>query len=291
MNDVVRLGSCALLFSILWVGPALGFAASAAEKPSPVPSKGAATALAATPPDPTPHTKVVSYSKRDVIAVNTKLRFTSLIVLPAHERILDFTVGDKEGWVVEGAESFAYVKPVRVGASTNMNLVTASGNVYSFLLTEVSKEPEAEADLKIFVESKASTVEATESRPRFVSAAEVENYRRQVEIAKEETREAKQAAQEAIDRGITTFISNVRFPYRFEAGKAPFNVRSMYRDDRFTYIRARPEETPTLYEIRDGKPNLVNFDYRDGVYVTDRIIGRGYLAIGKRKLAFQSEED
>ena len=62
-------------------------------------------------------------------------------------------------------------------------------------------------------------------------------------------------------------MANVRFPYHFEAGKKPFSVRAMYHDDRFTYIQARPEETPTLYELKDGQPNLVNFTYKDGVYV------------------------
>jgi Conjugal transfer protein len=64
----------------------------------------------------------------------------------------------------------------------------------------------------------------------------------------------------------------------------------MYNDDKFTYIQARPEETPTLYEIKDGKPNLVNFDYRDGVYVVQKILGRGYLMMGKQKLAFTREQ-
>jgi hypothetical protein len=64
----------------------------------------------------------------------------------------------------------------------------------------------------------------------------------------------------------------------------------MYHDDRFTYIQARPEETPTLYEIKDGMPNLINFDFKDGLYVVDKILDRGYLAIGKQKLPFKREE-
>ena len=65
----------------------------------------------------------------------------------------------------------------------------------------------------------------------------------------------------------------------------------MYNDDRgFTFIHARPEETPVLYEIKDGKPNLVNFEYRDGVYVVQKTLDRGYLAIGNQKLNFKREE-
>jgi len=58
----------------------------------------------------------------------------------------------------------------------------------------------------------------------------------------------------------------------------------------FTYIQARPEETPTLYETKDGQPNLVNFDYKDGVYVVGKILDRGYLVIGKQKWGFLREE-
>jgi len=292
MNHFVRSGSRALLSSILIAGSALGSEKPQRSKQPPTLKREAAAPAAAADSNPTtPFSKVVSYGRNDVATVSTKLRFTTLIVLPATERILDFVIGDKEFWVVDGSENFAYVKPAKAGAHTNMNLVTASGNIFSFLLTEVSEIPDAQPDLKVFVEpAEKPMVDAAKREPRFVSAAEVENYRRQVEIAKEETREAKQAAQAAIDSGITRFISNVRFPYRFAAGKAPFFVRAMYHDDKFTYIQARPEETPTLYEVKDGKPNLVNFDYKDGVYVTDRIIGRGYLAIGKRKLAFRSED-
>jgi type IV secretion system protein VirB9 len=82
----------------------------------------------------------------------------------------------------------------------------------------------------------------------------------------------------------------MRFPYRFEAGKKPFFVRAMYNDDKFTYIQARPEETPALYEVQDGKPNLVNFEYKEGVYVVAKILERGYLVIGKQKLSFTRED-
>ena len=57
-----------------------------------------------------------------------------MIILPEQEEILDFVCGDKEFWVVSGAQNLAYVKPAKAGATTNLNLVTASGNVYSFLL-------------------------------------------------------------------------------------------------------------------------------------------------------------
>jgi len=245
----------------------------------------------APPNAPMPAARLVEYGERDVIPVKTKIRYTTLIILPKNEQILDFTCGDKEFWVINGSQNFAFVKPARIGAQTDLNLVTASGNVYSFALSEVSGTMQAEPDLKLFVELKdPAMADASRSTPKFVSAQEVENLKQQLESARDENRQAKQAAQTAIDKGIHQFVSNVRFAYRFEAGKKPFYIRAMYHDDRFTYIQARPEETPALYEIKDGQPNLVNFEYRDGVYVVQKILDKGYLVIGKQKLSFTREK-
>jgi len=241
-------------------------------------------------PDTEPRAKVVEYGDKDVVRLNTKLRYTTLIVLPKNERILDFTCGDKEFWVVSGTENFAFVKPAKAGALTNLNLITAAGRIYSFVLAEVSQS-DLTPDLKVFVEHKEDgMIPEPSGPPQFVSARVVEDCRQQIELAKEETRQVKQESQAAIDRAISQFISNVRFPYRFDAGKKPFFVRAMYTDKQFTYIQARPEETPTLYEIKDDKPNLVNFQYKNGVYVVEKILDQGYLAIGKEKLSFKKDE-
>jgi type IV secretory pathway VirB9-like protein len=211
--------------------------------------------------------------------------------LPKEEQILDFTCGDKEFWIVNGTLNFAYVKPAKAGSQTNLNLITASGNIYSFVFAEISEIPNTEPDLKVFIEPKEeSMIAATASPAKFVSAQVVDKYRQEAETAKEETRQAKESAQAAIDSGIAKFLANVRFPYRFEAGKKPFLVRAMYNDDKFTYIQARPEETPTLYEVKDGSPNLINFHYKEGVYVVDKILDQGYLAIGKQKLGFSRQD-
>ena len=55
-------------------------------------------------------------------------------------------------------------------------------------------------------------------------------------------------------------------------------------------LQARPEETPALYEMKDGKPNLINFEYKNGRYVVSKVLGDGYLAIGKQKLAFSKQD-
>ena len=78
----------------------------------------------------------VSASERTLIPLTTKLRYTTMILLPEQEEILDVVCGDRDFWVISAAQHIAHVKPAKEGAATNLNLVTASGRVYSFLLTE-----------------------------------------------------------------------------------------------------------------------------------------------------------
>src|SRR5476651_1005438 len=115
-------------------------------------------------------TREVTYSPRSIVPINAKLRFTTMIILPEQEQILDFVCGDKEFWVVSGTQNLAYVKPAKAGASTNLNLVTASGNVYSFLLTEGTDEP----DLKLYVTGDDTMKTTLAAAPKFYSAAQVE---------------------------------------------------------------------------------------------------------------------
>src|SRR5213596_2196103 len=150
-------------------GPAIAEQRRAVKSPARVSPETASEAKNADPetpansqaPDVEPRVKVVDYDEKDIVRVNTKLRYTTLIVLPKEERILDFACGDKEFWVVNGTENFAYVKPAKAGAQTNLNLITVAGNIYSFVLHEVSESGELAPDLKVFVESKdAGALEA-----------------------------------------------------------------------------------------------------------------------------------
>src|SRR3974390_1884983 len=96
--------------------------------------------------------RTVKYSQQDIIPVRAKLRFSTLIVLPQNEDILDFATGDKEFWIVNGAHNLCYVHPAQAGIRSDLHLITSTGRVYSFLLTEISNDPSVEPDLKLFVE-------------------------------------------------------------------------------------------------------------------------------------------
>ena len=59
------------------------------------------------------------------------MRYTTLIVLPENEEILDFTTGDKDFWIINGAHNLCYIHPAQTRIRSNLNLITASGHVYS----------------------------------------------------------------------------------------------------------------------------------------------------------------
>jgi Conjugal transfer protein len=292
MKSTARHIASVVLSSVLLAAPA------AAEQSSRAPKKRASAQLASAAvktPETVPQAKVVAYNPQDVVPVRTKVRFVTLIVLPQGEEILEVACGDKDFWSINGVQNLAYVKPAQEGIKTNLNLVTASGNIYSFILSEGSST-RGEPDFKVVIEPGGASAgqgpraASSDGAPKFVSVREFEDTRREMREAQEDARKARAATHEAVAAGVRQFVSNLRFAYRFEAGRKPFHVRAMGHDNRFTYIHARPEETPTLYEIKDGKPNLVSFDYQDGVYVISKILDSGYLAIGKRRLPFKREE-
>jgi type IV secretion system protein VirB9 len=61
----------------------------------------------------------------------------------------------------------------------------------------------------------------------------------------------------------------------------------VWRDEKFTYLRGHFQETPALYELKDGKGSLINFDYNDGLYTIPKTVADGYLTIGKQRVEFK----
>ncbi len=230
----------------------------------------------------------------EVIEVRARLRFATTVVLPEDEKILDWVCGDAEYWSVQGAANLAFVKPTAEGIRTNVTLVTDKGRVYALLFRELGDEP-GEPDLKLFISG-----EETPDRPprgldplRFDARGSAGALEREAAEAREQARQAADRAERQIEtereRFRAEYPRTMRFDYVVDrlSGKDPFKVMAIWRDDRFTYIRAEPEEAPALYEERDGQPSLVPYDFADGLYVTRRPLADGWLQIGKRRLRFR----
>ena len=237
--------------------------------------------------------RTVKYAQQDIVQVQAKVRYSTLIVLPENEDILDFATGDKEFWIVNGAHNLCYVHPAQTGIRTDLHLITSAGHVYSFLLNEISKEPNVEPDLKVFIEPKEqSSVAGSNGFQGYVRAGEAEAYKKELETLRSQTADQIRAAQaqsaEQVNKFRAEYAGKLRLDYQIEARAArePFLVRAIYHDDAFTYIRCAAREKPALYEVKDGKPNLIQFQFENGVYVAPKILDNGYLAVGKKKLVF-----
>jgi type IV secretion system protein VirB9 len=237
--------------------------------------------------------RLVKYSQTDIIPIHAKVRFSTLIVLPADDEILDFTTGDKDFWIINGAHNLCYLHPAQAGLRSNLNLVTASGHVYSFLLTEISNQPNTDPDLKVFIVPKEeSTIAGNLAPAKYVRASEADAYKDELTQLRSQAAQEVQRAQTQAEAQVAqykwTYPANLRFDYAYDrkAKQAPFLVSEIYHDDNFTYILCAAQEKPTIYELKDKKPNLINFDYQNGVYVIPKIVDSGYLVLGKKKLTF-----
>jgi type IV secretory pathway VirB9-like protein len=224
----------------------------------------------------------VSATERGVIPLQTRLRYTTMVVLPEGDEILDVLCGDRDFWVISATQNIAHVKPAKAGAETNLNLVTSSGAIYSFMLTEKSSPP----DIKVYVQSEERV---TTGKPKYYSAAQVQTLEAQIEELRAAARDEARRLDEAVAAYRQEYPARLQFPYGSPKYEKPFLVRSMWHDGEFTYVKTDATELPALYEMKDGKPSIVNFQVRQGTYVVPKVLDRGYLALGNQRFSFEQQ--
>lgn len=223
--------------------------------------------------------RTVQYHAQDIVPIHAKLKYTTLIEIPGTEKILEAATGDKEFWVVDVVGNFCFVHPAKAGIGSNLNLITDKGNIYSFTLQDVS-DGSAPPDLKVLVQPVDRTSMVASTGPaQFVPAAQLEQSRDQ--IATMQTHVAQ-----AVDEYKSAYPLTLKFDYRFTQNKAPFDIQSIYHDERFTYIKTTAPEKFSVYEMKDGKPNLINYELRDGTYIIPKIMDSGYVELGKQHMSF-----
>jgi len=225
--------------------------------------------------------RIVKYHANDIVSVRAKMRYTTLIELPSAEKILEVATGDKDFWIIDTVGNYCFLHPAKQGIHSNLNLITDKGNVYSFTLDDVEN---AEPDLKVVIEpSDPSLVTTTDGSNRLVPENEAIRAQQQAKIAEAEAaRKIEQFRSEYPTK-------DLKFDYTFHNEK-PFDVSAIYHDDRFTYIRSSAQEKFAVYELKDGKPNLISFELMNGTYVIPQVVDRGYLEIGKRHLSFERRD-
>ena len=192
---------------------------------------------------------------------------------------MEAATGDKDFWVVDVVGNFCFVHPAKAGISSNLNLITDKGNIYSFTLQDVSNSS-ITPDLKVIVEpADRSSIVAASGPPQFVPAAQLEQTRQQLTAVESHI-------TQAVDEYKSAYPMQLKFDYAFKANEAPFNIQSIYHDEKFTYIKTNAPEKFSIYEIRDGQPNLVTYDLREGTYIIPKVMNSGYVELGKKKMEF-----
>lgn len=244
-----------------------------------------------------PRARHVEVTDDTVVQISARVRYTTVIVVPPEERILTYVCGDAEYWGLEGAANVALLKPMAEGVQTNVALITDQGHIYSLTASEVAGE--GEPDLKVYLRREAPPADGPAKvgtpleGPAFVAASELDDFREQARLARDQARAARAAAQEMLESGIEDFRhrypGTLRFDYRLpeEASRSPWRVRALWHDQRFTYLLSDAAEAPALYELKDGQPSMVAFDYEDGLYVARHVVESGWLQLGERRLRWR----
>lgn len=223
--------------------------------------------------------RTVQYHSQDIIAIHAKLKYTTLIEVPPTEKIMEAATGDKDFWVVDVVGNFCFVHPAKAGISSNLNLITDKGNIYSFTLQDVSGTSEV-PDLKVLVvPADRSSIVASSGPAQYVPAAQLAQSREQLAALQSHV-------EQEVDAYKSAYPLQLKFDYQYKANEPPFDIQSIYHDDKFTYIKTNAPEKFSVYEMKDGKPNLITYDLRDGTYIIPKVMDSGYVELGKKRMEF-----
>jgi type IV secretion system protein VirB9 len=223
--------------------------------------------------------RTVQYHSQDIVPIHAKLKYTTLIEVPPTEKIMEAATGDKDFWVVDVVGNFCFVHPAKAGISSNLNLITDKGNIYSFTLQDVSGTSEV-PDLKVLiVPADRSSIVASSGPAQYVPAAQLEQSKQQLAALQSHV-------EQAVDAYKSAYPLQLKFDYTYKANEAPFDIQSIYHDNKFTYIKTNAPEKFSVYEMKDGKPNLINYDLRDGTYIIPNVMNSGYVELGKKRMEF-----
>jgi type IV secretory pathway VirB9-like protein len=175
--------------------------------------------------------------------------------------------------------NFCFVHPAKPGISSNLNLITDKGNIYSFTLQDVSASA-SEPDLKVIVDpADRSALVASTGPPQFVPAVQLAQSQQQLAALQSHL-------TQAVDEYKSAYPMQLKFDYAFKAKEAPFDIQSIYHDDKFTYIKTTAPEKFSVYEMKDGKRNLISYDLHEGTYIIPKVMDSGYVELGKKRMDF-----
>jgi type IV secretion system protein VirB9 len=221
---------------------------------------------------------------------------STLILLPAEEKIATVFGGDTVDWVFDGghvASRFISVKPKLANTTTDIHIVSDHGNEYTLQLQEISGDADAHFDSKVFIVpgDKAAKDRLTDM-PVFVPAAELDKAKQEAVTAKAAQAAELKAEEAKAETYRSQYPGSLHFDFTWDEKKGKeLGLQQIWHDDKFTYLRGQFQETPALYELKDGKGSLINFDFNAGLYTVPKELDNGYLTIGKKRVDFHRSEE
>ena len=226
--------------------------------------------------------------------VRAGLLQSTLIVLPVEEKVANVFAGDTVDWVFDGghvASRFISVKPKTANSATDIHIVSDHGNEYTLQLREVSNDPDSHFDSKVFINPGDQVAKDRLAQlPVFVPAAELDKAKQEAVTAKAAQAAELKTEQTKAEQYRSEYPGSLHFDYTWDEKKGKeLGLQQIWRDDKFTYLRGQFQETPALYELKDKKGSLINFDFNSGLYTVPKQLENGYLAIGKQKVEFHRE--
>jgi hypothetical protein len=247
--------------------------------------------------DPVSDAQRIAYHFGQTPSIPVQKKWKTIIILPSQEKVLDAICGFKDDWDLYAPKdaNFAMVTPLKTGEKTDLTLVTKSGNIYTFALQDISEKAGAQAYTQVLVEAMDDKMrEALNGSLKYYSPDDMAAFKAQAEKAEASKQDMasqlEQKTQSAEDTARVQVQKSFRHDYKIDwnaAERAPWNIASIYHDDKFTYIEAHPQEQFSVYEVKDKKPTAINL-YPDGngFYRLDRVIDSGYLKLGKKEFKF-----
>jgi type IV secretion system protein VirB9 len=243
-----------------------------------------------------PRTLVITDSAPPPV-VRVGLLQSTLFELPAGEKVVTVFGGDTNSWIFDAghvASRYVSIKPKIADETTDVHIVSDHGNEYTIELHEISSDKDnPHFDSKINISSSdTKAADNIAKPPMFVPAAEADAKEAQLRKEADDAKKAAEADHKTVATAAESFKASypgtLRFDYTWDQKKgAALGIQQIWRDDKFTYLRGQFQETPALYELKDGKGSLINYDFANGLYTIPKTVVQGYLSIGKQRVEFK----
>ena len=243
-----------------------------------------------------PRTLVITDSAPPPV-VRVGLLQSTLFELPAGEKVVTVFGGDTNSWIFDAghvASRYVSIKPKIADETTDVHIVSDHGNEYTIELREISSDKDnPHFDSKINISSSdTKAADNIAKPPMFVPAAEADAKEAQLRKEADDAKKAAEADHKTVATAAESFKASypgtLRFDYTWDKKKgAALGIQQIWRDDKFTYLRGQFQETPALYELKDGKGSLINYDFANGLYTIPKTVVQGYLSIGKQRVEFK----